>query len=376
MGKQETQNAFYFTAGWTKSQPWRGIFVIIVTICASLAITANFNIQEYSGIVGYTVMCFIPMFIVIGLFWKRAGIIPLDAVPQPFKGILLTTLAGIVGVLTGRGLIAFLGNGVLLPHVILHTVCTIITAFFIALAFGFWPFNRLSPVAGGFLALIAAYVIGWIVLQFFNFSMLSYPAGVNPSPMGAVPFYAKGGPLEKFASMAPTGPFLWEHAISFYLWGVVCLFGLLMINFWPISALNVRQPLFGILVTILALIISYVINLICIDMLKVEPLRCFLYGISYVFGILLILITLEMWPGRAIRGLSGGFFNLLVCVGIAIAAYKCLLAFCNWHFGDAMKYPDDIFSMATLMLGMIFPIWAAYSDLFDFWPLKPPPTPE
>ena len=43
--------------------------------------------------------------------------------------------------------------------------------------------------------------------------------------------------------------------------------------------------------------------------------------------------------------------------------------FCKWHFGEEMTYPNDIFAMATLMLGMIFPMWSCYSDLFDFWPL-------
>jgi hypothetical protein len=367
MGGEKREIGFCFQGDWTKRQPWRGVFVLIVTLVASLILTASFNIQEYTGIVGYLIMSFIPMFVVIGLFWKRAGIIPES--PQPFKGILLTTLVGIIAVLTAKGLIAFLGKGVLLPHIVLHTVCTIITTFFIALAFGFWPFNKLSPVAGGFLTVIVAYVIGWIILQFFNFAMLSYPTGVNPSPVAPVPFYAPGGPLAKFEFLAPMGPFLWEHSISFYFWAIVIVFSFLMINFWPFSALRIGQPLFGLLVTVGALVISYVVNLVCIDFLKVEPLRCFLCGICYVFGILLILIPFEMWPGRAIGRLLGGVINLLIAVGIGIVAYKTLLSFCKWHFGEGMTYPNDIFAMATLMLGMIFPMWSCYSDLFDFWPL-------
>ena len=367
MGERVKETQFCFQGNWAKKQPWRGIFALLVTLAASLVLTASFDIQEYTGIVGYLIMSFIPMFAVIGLFWKRAGVIP--ELPQPFRGILLTMVAGIIGVLTVKGLIAFLGEGVLLPHLNLHMVCTICTIFFIALAFGFWPFNKLSPVAGGFLSLIVAYVIGWIVLQFFNFAMLSYPTGVNPSPIGKVPFYAPGGPLAKFGALAPMGPFLWEHGFSFYLWGIILVFAFVLINFWPFSAFKIGQPLFGVLVTIVALVISYIVNFICIDVLKIEPLRCAAYGVSFVFGVLLILIPFEMWPGRAIGKLLGGVINVLIAIGIGIVAYKTLLSFCQWHFGEGMKYPNDIFAMATLMLGMVFPMWACYSDLFDFWPL-------
>ena len=369
MEERSREMGFCFQGNWARRQPWRGIFALIVSLAVSLVLTASFNIQEYTGIVGYLTMSFIPLFVIIGMFWKRVGIIPLEALSQPFKGILLTTFAGIIGVLTAMGLISFLGKGVLLPHLILHLVCTIITTFFIALAFGFWPFNKLSPVAGGFLCVIVAYVIGWVILQFFNFAMLSYPTGVNPSPIGKVPFYAEGGPLAEFVALAPMGPFLWEHSLSFYFWGISIVFAFLLINFWPFSAFKITQPLFGILITVAALVISYIVNFVCIDVLKVEPLRCFLYGVSFVFGILLILIPFEMWPGRAIGKLLGGVINILIAIGVGIVAYKVLLSFCQWHFGEGMKYPNDIFAVATLMLGMIFPMWACYSDLFDFWPL-------
>jgi hypothetical protein len=40
-----------------------------------------------------------------------------------------------------------------------------------------------------------------------------------------------------------------------------------------------------------------------------------------------------------------------------------------------MSYPNDIFAIANLMLGLTFPAWAAYSAFWDFWPLPPTPPP-
>lgn len=365
---------FSFSGKWAISQPWRGFFVLIITLAASLILTASFGIAKYTGPVGYFTMTFIPMFVIIGMWWKPKNIIPLEYIPQPFKGLLLLLLSALVGILFGMGFIRFLGGGFLLPHVVLHMVCSIITIFFIALAFGFWPFNRLSPVAGGFLTIIVAFIIGWIVLQLFNFEFLSYPYGIKPSPVGAVPFYTKGGPLEKFVSLAPTGPFRWEHAISFYFWGIAMVFSFVLLGFWPFTTLKVGQPTFGIIVTVCCLLLSYLLNYIGVELLNVEPLKFFLYGISYVFGILLLLVPLQTWPGRIFDRVKGGIINILISIGIGVLAYRCLFSFCKWHFGESMVYPNNIFAVATAMLGMIFPMWSAYCDLLDGWPLPTLPN--
>lgn len=367
----EQEMKCYFTSSWSQRQPWRGLFVLAVTILSSLALMKAFDIGTYTGVFGFTTMCFIPMFVVLGMWWNPFKVFDFGPIAVPFRGILLLALAGIVGILAGQAMISFVGKGVLLPHVTLELVCTVITVFFIALAFQFWPFNRLSPVAGGFLTLVVAYFIGWLVAnELFNFRYLSYPAGIKPSPVPPVPFYAQGGSLEAFKELSPSGPFRWEHGIAFYLWSLSVIFCFLLLNYWPFTIFRLRQPLFGLVVIVCAFILSYVINYVGINLLNCEPLRFFLYGVSLIFGSLLILVPMETWPGRAL-GKIGGLLNLIIAIAVTILAYKVLFSICHANFGEGMKYPNDVFALATLMLGSIFPMWAAYADLLEFWPLPP-----
>jgi hypothetical protein len=73
-----------------------------------------------------------------------------------------------------------------------------------------------------------------------------------------------------------------------------------------------------------------------------------------------------------------GFVNIALAVVVGIIAFYVIRAFCLSHFGaEAFAHPADVFSMGNLMLGITFPLWAAYSALWDFWPLaSTPPPPE
>lgn len=197
-------NDRFLRAEWATKQPWRGIFVLIVTIIMAFIITSSFSIDTYTNFFGYLVMSCIPMFVVLGAMWK-GNTLPVDHIPQPLSGVLLFGFAFGWGSLVCFGLINFLGGGALHPYLALHTIMTIITVFFLFLAFNFWPFNKLSSPASGFLFIIAAYTIAFCLVQLFDFSLVSYPAGVIPSPVEAVPLYAEGGPLAAFTS--PRGPF-------------------------------------------------------------------------------------------------------------------------------------------------------------------------
>ena len=87
--------------------------------------------------------------------------------------------------------------------------------------------------------------------------------------------------------------------------------------------------------------------------------------------------TLErMWPGRALKSpVAGGFLNIILGIVVAFIAFWAIHAFCNWHFGAAMKYPFNWMTVANVMLAITFPIWAAFSGFFNYWPLPPSPPP-
>lgn len=358
----------FMKASWATKQPWRGLFVLLITILISFIITSSFDIEIFTGFLGFLVMSCIGIFVAFGALWKGKSL-PVEHIPQPLRGVLFLVFAFVLGLLICYGLINFLGGGALHPYIALHTIMSIITIFFLFHAFNFWPFDKLSLPAGGFLFIIAAYIIALCLIQLFNFSELSYPAGVNPSPVETVSFYKTGGPFSNF--VAPSGPFLWEHAITYSICAVAFLWSFVLLRMWPFSKLNIQQPFFGVIVTITCLILGYIVFIIAIYKLKIEPLTFMSYAISLIFGVLIIMAIFQMWPGNILGPVAGGFINIALCVGIGVIGYYGIRAFCVWHFGETMMYPDDLFAINTMMLGLLFPMWAAYGDLFDFWPLPP-----
>jgi hypothetical protein len=366
------------TARWTITQPWRGLFGIAVTLGAALIITSIFDMKGYLGVFTTFIMSNVPILAIIGAAWQ-AQYPSTEGVPQPWRGFLLTAFAVLIGSLACFGLVGFVADGAATPFIAVQAINTVLTTFVLVLAFGMWPFHKMSLPAKGFLTLICAYIIAWLITMLFNFSMLSYPQGIKPSPIGAVPFYAKGGPFAAFAGIAPMGPFAWESALLFYFCILVFIFCFLALQFWPFhkSPRLMKQPVMGIVVTISCAVLGYILYLIGVQALDIAPLRFLLYAVSFLFGLLMFIFMFQMWPGRTLKSpAAGGFLNIVLSIGVGIVGYHVLGAFCTSHFGaEAMRYPNDVFAVANLMLGLTFPAWAAYCALWDFWPLPPTPPP-
>jgi hypothetical protein len=368
------------TARWTVMQPWRGIFGLIVTLGAMLIITSIFDIEGYLGLFTTFIMCNVPLVAVIGAGWQ--GQYPsTKGLSQPARGFLLTAFVVVLGILCALGLVNFVADGAATPFIHVQAIVTVITTFFLVIAFGMWPFHKLSLPGKGFLTLIIAYIIGWLItILFFNFSMLSHPDGISPSLVGPVPFYAEGGPLAAFAHIAPMGAFAWESALTYYFSVFLFLFCFVALQFWPFSKSKslMKQPVMGIVVTITCLVLGTIVYYLGISALSIAPLRFLLYLVSFLFGLLMFLFMFQMWPGRAIKNPAGcGFLNIILAIIAGYVAYHLLLAFCTGHFGsEAMgQYPTDVFATANLMLGLVFPAWAVYAVMWDFWPLPPTPPP-
>ena len=363
----------FLSADWAKRHPGRGIFVLIVTFIMAFIITSSFDIEMYTGFFGYLAMSCVGMLVVLGAMWKGRSL-PVGNIPQPLSGMAMGIFAFIWGTLLCYGLINFIGGGVLHPFVALHTIMSIVTMFFIFLGFNFWPFNKLSPPAAGFTYIITSYTIAFCLIQLFDFSLVSYPLGVYPSPIDPVPLYAVGGPLEIF--FAPTGPFPWEHGITYTLCSLVFLWVFAIMGMWPFSNFKLEQPVFGVAVTVSCLVLGYIAFNIGVYQLHIEPLHLMSYAIGAIFGILITLTIFQTWPGRTMKGLAGGIFNLALSLVLGAVGYIIVQAFCMWHFGETMVYPDGLNAINTMMLGLLFPIWAAYGDLFEFWPLPPLAPPD
>ena len=363
-------------ARWTVTQPWRGIFGLAVTVCYVLVMTSIFEVQFFLGFYTLLIMSMVPILVVLSLGW--GGKYPsTDGLPQPWRGIFLTGFVVLLGTLVCMAVRSFLSGGVAQPFTNIYLISTVLLTFFLILAFGMWPFDRFSFGVKGWFTLILTFLLMWFLLKLYNFSVLSFPTGVNPSPVKPVPFYVEGGPFQQFAAIAPKGPFRWECAITFFFWMVVFLFAFVNLGMWPFnkSPKLMKQPLFGIVLTLVCAILAWIAFSIAVNSLKIEPLTFLLSGVCWVFGVLMLMTLFQMWPGRALKQPAWGCVNNLLAIGIGIVAYYPYRAFAVWHFGKGMVYPNDIFILADMMLGITFPAWVAYTDLWDFWPLPPTPAP-
>jgi hypothetical protein len=366
------------TAQWTITQPWRGVFGLVVTLGAMMIVTSIFDLKTYLGLFTTIIMSNVPILAIIGAGWQ-AQYPSTEGLPQPWKGFLLTAFVMFFGMLACFLLVNFLAGGAATPFIHVQAIITVCMTFYLILAFGMWPFQKLSLPGKGFLTLILAYIIAWLVTMLANFSVLSHAKGIIESPVFKVPFYAKGGPLEAFAGIAPMGPIAWESLLTYIICTLVFLFCFLALQFWPFSKSPslMKQPVMGIVLAIACLVLGYILYLIGVVGLKIVPLRFLLYDVSFLFGLLMIIFMFQMWPGRTMKSpVGGGFLNIMIAIIVGIIAYYAIGAFCTSHFGaKAMHYPNDIFAIANLMLGLTFPAWAAYSAFWDFWPLPPTPPP-
>lgn len=365
------------TTSWSVNQPWRGLFGTAIVVAYVLTMTSLFDAQYFNGFYTLLIMAMVPVLVMVGMGW-RAQYPPTHGLPQPWRGLLLVGFIVLLGTFAGYAAKNFLASGVAQPFIILYLISTVITTFFLVIAFGMWPYNKLPASLGGWLTLITAFVLTWFLFKLFNFSLLSFPSGTNPSLVAPVAFYAKGGPLAAFAGLAPHGPFPWELAITFWLWAVAFLFVFINLGMWPFckSPALMGQPVFGFVLTASCLVLALLATYIGVVALSIEPLMFMLLGVCWLFGVLVIMTMFQMWPGRFFKQPIWGVVNILLAVGLAVIAYFAYRAFAIWHFGGAMqKYPIDIFTLATMMLGVTFPALAAYSDFFDFWPLPATPPP-
>lgn len=364
---------------WDVPQPWRGIFGVAVTVGYTFFITALFDLKTFNGYLTLLLLCFIPILIMVGMGWQRGTYPPTQGLLQPWKGLLLTGFIVIIGTAACHSILRFLGGGVAQPFTNIYAITVVITTFFLVIAFGLWPFNKLSLGASGWLSLILAYTLIWFLFRLlFNFDLLSFPTGEYLAQSNAVPFYAAGGPLAPFANLAPSGIFLWENAIAFYFWMLIFLFIFAALDMWPIHKVPalMKQPIMGITVLVLCATLSGISWTIGVSILKIEPLHFMLYGVCFLYGLLMIMVMFQMWPGRLLPNPVSGFVNLGIASIIAVIAYHVYNAFALWHFGDAvLSYPNNIFVPASMMLSLSFPAWACYGDLWDFWPLPPTPAP-
>lgn len=341
-------------------QPWRGLFSLAVTFFLALVVTFSCSIDSFLGLVSVWIMCMVPIQLIMDIGWD-GKYPPTDFLPQPWRGLALMLFMGLVGTVTAFAVVHMVGRHAAHPFVSVFVILTVVTAIIACTNFWLWPFDKWSPGAKGMIWAVLAPGLVFFITKLLDFSRLSF------APGGPQPFYKGGIPLP-----APVGgPVLWESGLTWYLWLAFLSFTWALLDFWPFTKLKLmRQPALGLVMLPVNMILAFAIYKAGTAVLGLEPLNLMYCGISYAFGLLIVLVVFEKWPGRLVGGLRGGLLNLALSVLVGAAGYHLANAVCAWHFGP-LPYPNRIFASATFMLGLNFPLWVLYCKFFEAWPLPP-----
>jgi hypothetical protein len=160
------------------------------------------------------------------------------------------------------------------------------------------------------------------------------------------------------------------------------MMGLAELDFWPLSLVRSkapvlsRQPVWGILVSAVVVITSYVIKSIFVDNIGMDV---FVYTlkipICMVFGELIMLNLMQTAPVQAMKQPGKGVILIILNIVLAVAMYHLYRWFSTLIAGSlpcgAPEYVQELW-IATALLGFTFPVIAIYTGFFGFWPLAEP----
>lgn len=343
---------------WAVTQPWRGLFGVLVCMWITIGITSAFSLEKFIGLFTVWANSLVPIQVVIGLVWG-CRYPPVEKFDQPWRGFALAGFMFLIGSMAALYVVKFIGGGSANPVSNNFSICVVLLTFFAVIAFSCWPFENISLASKGFLTLLLVYLVAPVVmLVFWDFGAIAATIG---SPAG---FW-------------PSGWCSWESALSFFFVMFAYLWMLFVLEKWPLTkspALsNLRQPWAGILLLVICFVLALISFAIGVWVLGLKPLKLMLAFMCFVAGALTVTIVLQGWPGRRWNQPVRGLVNLLVSFVPAFAIFYLYNGFAGYHFGREVMvtYPANCMVLGNMMLGITFPAYVAYSLFLDFWPLPP-----
>jgi hypothetical protein len=222
-------------------QPAAGIIATLIIVALSLAFISLFELSTFTGWVAYCIECVIPMQIIIGITWATKHPHFAASRSQPSKGVLLILVTALAGIITGALFFYTVNGGINppTPFLMMFIIVVVLTTFAASIMWSGWPFMTMikNPVAAGISMLAACYLVAYIIFRvFFNYSFMHgapvYVAALDPHGMfnawNAVTYYVTVigvmflmlsfdlWPLTKF-------PAIMKQPVLGFVWTLICL---------------------------------------------------------------------------------------------------------------------------------------------------------
>jgi hypothetical protein len=355
-------------------QPLLGILGTVVVLFIAFGIMVWFKPETFIPWAGELSMCLIPFAIIMGMVWQANYPAPAAKLEQPLKGAYLLFINMLVGALVAGWSIKTVGGFVVppTPPLIFFTIMSVIMTFWCVVAFQCWPAAGIKgnhPAFVGFGTLIVSYALALILFKtLFNFDF-----------MKGAPFYA--------AVMPPSGAFNAFSSLAFFLTGLAVLLVWVEFDFWPLSLIPPKapafgkQPIWGIVVSIVAFIIGYIVKWIFVDNMGMDV---FVFTVKVpiciIFGVFIMLLLMQTAPVQTVKQPGKGIILLILNIILAVVMYYLYQWFSfliagPLPSGGATGYVLELW-IATALLGFTFPVIAMYTGYFNFWPLTEPKPPK
>jgi hypothetical protein len=355
-------------------QPALGIVGTVVCVFIAFGIITWFKPETFIPWAGELAMCLIPTSIIMGMVWQGNYPAPAAKLEQPFKGVYLLFFNILIGALVAGYSIKTVGAFVTppTPPLIFFTIMTVIMTFWCVVVFGCWPAAGIKgnhPAFVGFGTLIVSYAVAYILWKtLFNFDF-----------MKGAPFYAAVAP--------PSGAFFAFWSLGFFLTALAVILAWVELDFWPLSLIPPKapafgkQPIWGIVVSVIVIIVSLIIQRIFVDGIGMD---IFVYTlkvpICIIFGEFIMLLLMQTAPVQTVKQPGKGIVLIILNIILAVVMYYIYLWFSTLvagalPSGGANGYVLELW-IATALLGFTFPVIASFTGFFNFWPLTEPKPPQ
>ena len=341
-------------------QPLLGIIATAIVIVISFGYLALFDFPTFVGWVSFYMLALIPMQIVIVVLWNAS--LPF-ATParQPARGIVLLAATALVAAVVSPVVLQAVGEGVSPPGPIPSQFAVIVvpTTFFLAIAFGGWPFTALTKnrFAAGVLLLIAAYAVTYALFRLlFNYEFL------------------RDAPV--YLTSAPHGMFNGTAALVFYVTMLAGMFLLLHFDLWPLtlSPLLMKQPVLGAVWTVIAFGAALLRMTLATGSLGIDPMYVLTrFTAPFIFGTIVVLNMLQgslfARMHQPLKGLASALAATVIGIALAQIYGTVGPALARQPLpSGAPGYEYELW-LVNALLSVTFPFLIFYAAYFNYWPL-------
>jgi hypothetical protein len=349
-------------------QPLLGLMATVIVFFIAFALINMFNTEMFLSWACFLALTIIPIQIIVGLVWQSNYPPPAAKLEQPLKGIYLMLISAMVAAIVAAWSLKTVGGYIVppTPFLIFFLIMMVIMTFWSVVVWQCWPASAISghPAFVGFGTQIVAVVVAWILFKvFFDFG------------------FAKGAPFYS-ASLDPGGLVNAWSALAYFLTTLALILAWVELDFWPLSSIAKKtpaigkQPLWGIIATVVLLVAAYIAQTIFTAGFGMDVVAYMVQApICMIFGEFIMLLLFQTSPFQTVKQPAKGVLLIVSSIILALIMYRLYHWFSFLVAGALPSGPPGYVIelwLATSLLSFTFPVIAAYTGPFNYWPLSEP----